>query len=355
MIPQSLKASWKTLLFLVFGFLIFFLYLLIFNVDIQKIIAIAQTIDLKTYFLAVIAVLLEIFFFSISWRQLLRFLSVKLSLVRAFLYMCFAIFLDILIPAESISGDISKIYLVTREHKGTSGKVVASLVTQRLTGLGINVGSLILGLGLILIDRQISGMVLHLTLILVILSTSFLLLLLLLCFKERWMIGIVEFIVKLLNLVGRGRWNLKKIKADMIRAAKIFHSSMKQYMQAPTALLTSITLHVFSWFFSLTVAYLVFMSIGYSVPFGVVIVICAIVAAVRAIPLGVPFEAGLPEITMSTLYILLGVPPDVSATVTLLYSFLTVWLRFFLGFAIQQWLGIKAITDMKRENLLINL
>jgi hypothetical protein len=97
------------------------------------------------------------------------------------------------------------------------------------------------------------------------------------------------------------------------------------------------------------------MSIGYSVPFGVVIVICAIVAAVRAIPLGVPFEAGLPEITMSTLYILLGVPPDVSATVTLLYSFLTVWLRFFLGFAIQQWLGIKAITDMKRENLLINL
>jgi uncharacterized membrane protein YbhN (UPF0104 family) len=57
----------------------------------------------------------------------------------------------------------------------------------------------------------------------------------------------------------------------------------------------------------------------------------------------VPFEVGLPEITMTTLYVVLGIPFDVSATATILTRILSLWLKFFVGFAIQQWVEISAI------------
>jgi hypothetical protein len=54
----------------------------------------------------------------------------------------------------------------------------------------------------------------------------------------------------------------------------------------------------------------------------------------------------LPEITMSTLYMTLlpEIPFKICGTATILIRILTVWLRFFIGFIIQQWLGVKSIT-----------
>jgi uncharacterized membrane protein YbhN (UPF0104 family) len=66
--------------------------------------------------------------------------------------------------------------------------------------------------------------------------------------------------------------------------------------------------------------------------------------AVKSVPIGIPFEVGLPEITLTTLLILFGVPPQISATGTILMRILTLWFRFFGGFAAQQWLGIKDVT-----------
>jgi uncharacterized membrane protein YbhN (UPF0104 family) len=46
---------------------------------------------------------------------------------------------------------------------------------------------------------------------------------------------------------------------------------------------------------------------------------------------------------MTTLYVLMGIPFDISATATILTRILTVWLRFFIGFGVQQAMEIKAI------------
>jgi uncharacterized membrane protein YbhN (UPF0104 family) len=74
-------------------------------------------------------------------------------------------------------------------------------------------------------------------------------------------------------------------------------------------------------------------------------VISSIFVAVKSIPIGIPFEVGLPEITLTTLLVFFGVPWQVSATATILMRLLTLWVRFFIGFGVQQWLGIKAMTS----------
>ena len=336
--------TWKTILLPALGLLAFFLYLYLFGVDIPTIIATAQRVDLSIYLCAIIALILETFLFALSWRFLINFLSVRLSVMKSFLFVWYGIFMDIVIPAESISGEVSRIYLVTREQNEASGKVVASLVAHRLMGMGINVASLIVGMVALLMGKQLSGIVLNLTLFLVIATTAFLVLLLLLCAKEKWTLKIIRSVIGFVERIGRGKWKLAKIRAEVIKATNMFHNSMKEYGRAPRTLLISLSFYVLSWLFSLSVAYLVFLSLGSPIHWSILIVTWSIVVAVKAIPMGVPFEAGLPEITMSTLYIFFGVPSGMSATATILIRILTVWLRFFIGFVVQQWLGIKAVT-----------
>jgi uncharacterized protein (TIRG00374 family) len=85
------------------------------------------------------------------------------------------------------------------------------------------------------------------------------------------------------------------------------------------------------------------MSLGFSVSWSIILITATIVLAVKSVPIGVPFEVGLPEITMTTLYVGLGVPGDISATATILSRIITLWFRFFVGFIAQQWLELKPI------------
>jgi uncharacterized membrane protein YbhN (UPF0104 family) len=106
------------------------------------------------------------------------------------------------------------------------------------------------------------------------------------------------------------------------------------------------------------------MSLRVPVSWSVILITSAIVLAVKSIPLGVPFEVGLPEITMTTLYTSLLAPTlglqvaaGISATATILTRLITLWFRFFVGFLAQQWLELKPIfapantTEAKTTNV----
>ncbi|MBX5328740.1 MAG: lysylphosphatidylglycerol synthase transmembrane domain-containing protein [Candidatus Bathyarchaeia archaeon] len=343
------KITWKSVVLPVVGLVAFFLYLYFFNVDIPEIIAIAQHIDVSVYFLAIITVLFETFFFSLSWYFLVTFLSVKLSIVRAFMYVWYGIYIDIIIPAESISGEVSRVYLIEREQIGTTGKVVASVVVQRLMGMAINVMCLLLGVSVLILQERASGTLINLTLLLTAVITVFLVLLILLCFKEAWTLKIVEGGIRLIEFLTRGHWKLTRIKDEVIKMTRMFHGSIKEYGHAPKSLSLSLVFNVLSWLLSFGVAYLVFLSMRFPISWSVIVVTCSIIVAIQSIPLGIPFEAGLPEITMASLFQWLtpNMTMDIAATATILIRILTVWLRFFIGFAVQQWLEIKAITTKK--------
>ena len=130
--PVKYRVTWKTIILPLIGLAAFFLYVYIFNVDIQEIIVKAQHINLNLYAVAAIFSILDTLFFTLAWHSLLNSLSVKVSRFRSFLYVWVGIFVDTLIPAESVSGEITKIYLVNKEQSGTAGKATGSIVAHRL-------------------------------------------------------------------------------------------------------------------------------------------------------------------------------------------------------------------------------
>lgn len=332
----------KTILLPIVGLVAFFLFILLFNVDILKIVETARRANPIIYLAAMVVSLAEVFFAAACWRSILGNLQVRISIARSNLFVWYGTFIDIIIPAESLSGELCRVYLVNREQCGTSGKVVASLIVQRLLGMGMNVVFLVAGVSLLSIDTQVDPTIFYLILFFTIAIATMMAVLLIVCVKEKWMMKVLSSIIRIAEFLTRGKWKrLTQIKEEAFKNAKIFNESMSELIRKPQALLIPGALLMLNWICSLSVPYLVFLSLGVQVPWSVVLITGSIVVAVKAIPIGVPFEIGLPEITMTTLYVSMGVPADISAAATVLSRILTLWLRFGIGFVAQQWIEAK--------------
>ncbi len=339
--PAKPKLTWKTLVFPLLGLVGFFLYIYLFNVDILGILQTAKTADPLIYAVATAFGLLDVFFFTISWRVLTNYLKIKISIVRAYLYVWYGIYVDTIVPAQSISGEVTRTYLCTRDKCGPFGKVVASLFTHRLLGMVLNVVALVVGIILLTRGGNVNPLVFNAIVIVGAAIVGIIGLMLVLSFKQRWTLRVVDFGTHFVHKITFGRVNLTKMTGQAVEVTSHFHDSIKEFIHNPKAVAGSLSYLVVSWFFSLSIPYLVFYSLGYPVTWSIIIVTSAIFLAVKAIPIGVPFEVGLPEAVMTTLYISMGVYGPIAATATILVRIITLWFRFFIGFAAQQYLELK--------------
>ncbi len=355
MASQKDTITWKTLLLPIIGITAFLIYIYIFNVDIQEIISEVRTIRLDVYLLAALLSIIDTLFFSFAWRTLLRRLRVEISIAKSFLFVWFGIFVDTLVPAESVSGEIAKIYLVNKEQDGSAGETCASIVTQRMLGMSLNIITLLMGAGLLLIESLLQGILLTLILFLVTVTLAILALMLLLSGKRNWTMRIVDALINFAERITRHHWKLDRLREEVVRAIDAFHDGMIEYARAPKTMVVAFFFSSVSWIASLAVLYLTFVAIGYpQISWSAILVVSAIFAAVKSIPVGVPFEVGLPEIALTTLLIIFGVPPELAATGTVLSRLLTLWMRFGIGFVAQQWIGIKGMTAAKAGDGLLS-
>jgi uncharacterized protein (TIRG00374 family) len=336
--------TWKTLALPLIGVAAFIIYIYVFNVDIQAIIAEVWKINSYYYILAAAASLLDVLFFTGAWQLLLRFLSVKFSFLKLLAFVWIGIYVDTIIPAESVSGELTRIYLVNKAQYGTSGKATASIVAQRLIGMGITIASLLTGAAFLLVESLLHGMMLTLILFLITIVCVFFLMVVFFSFREKWTYRLLDGLIRFAEWISRGRWKMTAVREEFFQAHRDFHLAVKEYLHAPKTLFSASFFSVVSWILNLLVFYFTFRAMGYpQVPLGAILVIVAIFVAVKSIPIGIPFEVGLPEITLTALFQAFGVPGLIGATATILTRLLTLWLRFFIGFGAQQWLGIKAI------------
>jgi len=132
---------------------------------------------------------------------------------------------------------------------------------------------------------------------------------------------------------------------------------MKEFRRTPRPLAVSLIGLSITWVFNLSTTYLVFLALRTPISWSVILITSAIVLAVKSIPVGIPFEVGLPEITMTTLYtsflapsLGLQIAASISATATILSRLLTLWLRFFIGLGAQQYLDLQPVITVCADN-----
>jgi uncharacterized protein (TIRG00374 family) len=268
-----------------------------------------------------------------------------MTVVRAYLYVWYGMYVDTIVPAQSISGEVTRTYLLTRDGCGSFGKVVASLYAHRLLGTSINAIALIAGLVLLTFGGNVNPLVFNLIILVAAAILVILVLMTALSFKPQWTLNVINWVTKFAHKISLGKMKLGKLKEEAVEITAHFHDSMKEFRHNPRAITYSMVYLLISWVFSLSVPYLVFISLGHPVSWSIILVTSAIFLAVKSIPVGIPFEVGLPEAVMTTLYISMGIPGALAATATILTRIITLWLFFIIGFGAQQWLELKpAIT-----------
>jgi uncharacterized protein (TIRG00374 family) len=339
--PPKPKFTWKTVLFPLLGLVGFFLYIYFFNVDLVGILATAQSANPILYLAAFAFGILEVLFYTISWYTLTDHIGIKMTLRRAFLYVWYGLYVDIIVPAESISGEATRAYLVTRDKCGTFGKAVASLFAHRLLGMTMNVAILVLGIVMLYFEGQLAPTIFNIIIFVAAAITALTISMTVLAFKKAWLLKIIHALTDFVAKISGGRWKLTKFRAEAIEITDHFHEGMTEYRNNKKPLFYALFYLAITWVFSLAVPYVVFLSLGHPASWSIILVTSAIVLAVKSIPVGIPFEVGIPEAAMTTLFYAMGIDAAISATATILTRIVTLWFRFFVGFAAQQWLELK--------------
>lgn len=345
------------ILLLIIGLFVFILYLCFFVPfgGPEGFLATIQQANPFFYSLAFIALLLGVVFYSLTWHNLLKLLAVKTSFMKAFQFIWIGTFFDLLVPAESVSGDISRIYLMSKESGENAGKVVASVVGHRILSGFVTFGGFIIGSVYFILKKpeQVSLTVLEFIGIVAISSTVSLSLLFYLSTRRQVTKRIVNWLINLLARLFRRRWKLDNLRSSAERMLNAFHDGITTLGVRPRGLALPAFLAIVAWFFDVLIAVLVFYSLGSfgdKISLSTIIVVYSIIVGFQNVPIGIPGELGLPEIAMTSLYALLGVPIAISAVATVLIRVLTLWVRLLIGGVAVQWLGIKGFRSPIASN-----
>jgi uncharacterized protein (TIRG00374 family) len=327
------------ILFLLFGLTIFVIYLYFF-VGMAELVAAVGEMDPVYYSLAVLALLLGTAFYSLAWQHILGLLQIKSAFRKTFFFIWVGSFVDLVIPAESFSGELSKIYLMSKNSGEDMGKVAASVVSHRILTMATMLFGIIVGSTFLFFGYETSQLVVNMMLFVAASTFVVLFLMCYLSLKPQVTMKIAALIVRFLSFVSRGRWELTRFKLELEEALTAFHQGMRILTERPKNLLAPLLFSAVAFLLDLSIAFFVLFSLDFPVSLNVVLIVYTIVNAIQAIPLGIPGEVGITDVAMVSLYSLLGIPPGVSGAATVLTRVLTVWLKIFVGYAVVQWMGI---------------
>jgi uncharacterized protein (TIRG00374 family) len=350
---SEIRFTKRTAALLLTAGLFFFLLYLYFFVPFDEFLATIQHANLFYYLLALGCLFFSMAFYSLTWQGLLRIVSVNVPFLRTFQYIWIGSFVDILVPAESVSGDISRVYLVSKESNENAGRVVASVAGHRLlSGFVLFGGFLISAVYFILVSSP-TMLVKEVIVIILVCSIVFQGLLFYLCTRRHATEKLVNWLVNLLARLSRGRWHFDRLRKSGEKMLTAFHDGIAAFGKEPRKLVLPVLFSVAAWFFDLFIVVLVFLSLGsfgVTVPLSLILVVYSIGTGLQAVPLGIPADIGVFEIVMTSIYAFFGVQMALSAVATLLTRFITLWAKLLIGGVCVQWVGIKVLKGKAPSN-----
>lgn len=341
----------KTIPFLVIGLVIFILYLYFF-VGIDQIVLILGSVNPFYYSLTFVTAVLGIVVYSMTWQTLLDLLSIKIAFRKTFLFMWIGTFVDIIIPFESVSSEISRTYLVCKTTSENTGKVVASIVIHRILAMGVTVAGLILSsLFLILQFRFMDPFVFTFVAIVVICAVFTISFLTYLSSKEKTTQKLLDLIFRFLEFVSRRRWNLTRWRTAVQDMLRTYHEGIAILREHKKGIVLPLVLSILAWLSDLLLVLLVFFSLRVEIPIVSLIVVYSISVAIPMIPLSVS-GVGPTEIIMTALYTLFGIHAATAASVTLLTRIVTVWFKLIIGYFAVHLVGVDILSRRVTESII---
>jgi len=329
-------------LLLILGLIAFILYFYFF-INPAQVIEILSRTNLVYYTGAFVAYFLYVFFSALVWHHLLNSLSVKISTLKALLFTWVGLFFDAAVPQLGWSGEVSKTYLLAKDSSQDAGKIGASVVGQKIFTIAITVVALGLGLGLVLISYPLPPIATFLIAIVLVLSILTLSVVYYVSIKPTATKTLLNWSIRI-ALFFRKRWNPQNFRLKAEELLDKFHLGIEQLGANPKALVKPIIYAIISFVFEISVVFLTFIALGYPVPVDKVLIVFTLTGTLQTVGVTI---FGFTEIVMTSSFAFLGIPVDLSFSVTLLTRVVSLWFRLIVSYAALQWAGIKIIRQKR--------
>jgi len=339
------RVSWRILLFVGVGLAVLILYLYYF-IGTAKVGAAIEKTNPIIYATAFLAFLASATFYSIAWQSFLHNLGVKVKIREALLFGWAGMFFDVVIPDPGWSGDITKAYMLSKASGQETGRMIASVVSQKTVVAAVTTISLILGLVLYGLHYPLGGDIFIFVVAVLLLTTFSFFILVYLSINQKATTRILNWIVRAAFFLGRGRWNLQSFRTQAEQLLNRFHEGIRTLTAHPRTLARPILFSLLAWGFDISIIFLTFASLGYAVPADKVLIVYALTGSLQAF--GVSF-LGFTEIIVSGSYAVLGIPPAVSITATLLVRVVTLWFKLIVSYFFFQFAGVKLLVGKSGE------
>ena len=228
-VPVSFK-KWVVVSAII-GYAALAIYILYF-VGFSNIVAEIGKVNLGIYLLAIGAVIVSIIFHTLVWFKLLSYVGINLGFRRTNSLYWVGIFVDNLIPG-GWSGDLFKAYLLGRDPEIDGGKAVASVVAKNMYEAIFNLGNMILGLILLLMNYTFEGTILIGIGGILLLLTLPLTILMIISFKPKGAKKVVDWFIRGTARLTRNRLNLSKFQVEIDNLLDQYHEGMKILVKNP--------------------------------------------------------------------------------------------------------------------------
>ncbi len=334
--PIHLKAI---LIILILGLAAFVLYFYFF-INPAQVVSILSKINVTIYAGAFISYFLFTLCSALVWRQLLKNLSIKLSLRKSLLFTWVGLFFEAVVPQLGWSGEISKTYLLAKESNQDASKIGATVVAQKLFTITLTIVALSTGLGSLLLSYHLPFIDSFFIVLILALSILSLIIIYYVSVKPAATKTLLNVGIRII-LFFRKIYDSQKLRERAEKFLGGYHSSIKQLGENPKRFFKAIIYAIVSFIFEISVIFLSFYALGQSVPISTVLIVFTLTGTLQTVGITL---LGFTEIVMTSIFSFLGVSVVLSFSVTLLSRIVTLWFRLIVSYIALQWTGIRIIT-----------
>jgi uncharacterized protein (TIRG00374 family) len=335
----------KASIIIFIGLFSFALYTYFF-VGLKQIVTVLQGVNIEQYaffyFLAISSILIANFFWSVSWRNLLSSLSIKISIKKAYLYYWAGYFVDLVVPCETVCGEVTRLYLVHSETKENYGLIAAGGITNRIVAYIIVVAGLYTSAFLLFSTPNIPSIILNVFVLILVGATLYLAILLYLALSDKAAGKTAYFLLKILRLIRPKKYQSNKLSNATMESLSAFYNGFKIFREKPRSLTKPIIYMTLSWLLNLAAFILVFYALGiYTQSFAFFIIVYFVAGSLTDVASS--FSVGTLEILLSAIFVLYGLNTALSGITAVLVRSVTFWFPLILGYITIQVVGVKKL------------
>jgi len=327
---------------MIVGLVVFILYLY-FYVGFNEISAEFGRLDYPQfsllYSLALVAALFSLFLFSTAWQKLLNALSIKIGFIRAFQYNAVGTFVDLVIPCQTVCGEIVRVQLVWQEGRKDYGKILASAFVNRIlfniiTVFGLSAGGILIFLN----HSSLSGYVMGPLLFLIIGTLIYNAVLIVMMVRPGTSKKLFSGFLRFAEIVTFRRFKREKLLARAEGSLQNFETGFQIFRDDPKRLIMPTVYLLLSWFFSVLSFALVFYALDYwFLPLDFFLVAFSLTASIQGV--AATLSVGTLDIFMTQFLGLYNITIGASGVAVLLVRFVVFWFQLIVGYAIIQLIG----------------